>query len=92
MDEESKHVQREKEEEEHKVLVVAVANAVVDECAVVVEPLDALVAVVAVPSFLGSQVLTLDAHVIKVKRFFHDFLQDLDEVFSLVYIAGINQA
>ena len=41
------HVESEEEEEEEEELMVTKAQAVVDKCAVVVETLDTLVAVVA---------------------------------------------
>ena len=41
------HVESEKEEEKEEEFVVTIAKAVIDECAVVIETLDTLVAVVA---------------------------------------------
>jgi hypothetical protein len=72
MNDECKHVDRKKEQEEHEELVVAVPNTIVDECAMVVETLHALVAVVAVPSLLWPQVLALNAHVVQMQSVFHN--------------------
>ena len=54
MRDKTEHVDREENEEEQEELVIPVADAVVHERAVVVESLDALVAVVAVPSLFRS--------------------------------------
>ena len=67
MDNQRDHVDEEKDQEKQEVQVISVTNAVVDELAVVVEPLDALVAVVAVPRFLGPQVFAVNADVVKVQ-------------------------
>ena len=49
--------------------MVAVPQTVVDEGAMMVKALHALVTVVAVPRLLRSQVLAVDANVVKVKLF-----------------------
>ena len=49
-----KHVQGEAEEEEKEVLVITIAETVIDECAMVVESLDALIAVVTMSRIFWS--------------------------------------
>ena len=44
--------------------MISVSKAVVDESAVMVESLDALVAVVAMPRVFGPQILTIDADIV----------------------------
>ena len=61
-----RHVQGEKEEEEQEVPVILVAQAIVHECAVMIEALDALVAVVAVHRVLGPEILAVNADVIEM--------------------------
>jgi len=58
---------------------------------VVVETLHALVAVVAVHSVFGSQVLTIDAYVIQVQLFINKALHQTEEIFFQRYVSGINQ-
>jgi hypothetical protein len=71
--------------------VIAVAYAVVDESAVVVKTLNTLVAIVAVPGLLGTQVLALDAYVVEVKGLVEHAFEDLDKVFSRRDIAWVYQ-
>jgi len=71
--------------------VIAVANTIIDECAVVVEPLDTLVAIVAMPGLLRPQIFALDAHIVKMKRFIQNFFKHRDKVVSLWYIARIDK-
>lgn len=49
--------------------MVLVAQAVVYKRAVVIEPLHALVAVITVHGVLGTQVLAINANVVKMKLF-----------------------
>ena len=64
MNDECKHVECKENQKKYEEFVVAVANAVVDKCAVVVESLDAFIAIVTVPCFFWSQILALDAHIV----------------------------
>ena len=54
MEYECDHVEGEAEKEEQEELVVTIAKAVIDECAVMIESLDALITVVAMPSVFRS--------------------------------------
>jgi hypothetical protein len=71
--------------------VIAVAYAVVDERAVVIKTLNTLVAIVAVPGLLGTQVLALNAHVVEVKGLIEHSFKDLDKVFSRRDVAWVDQ-
>ena len=44
--------------------MVTIAEAIIDEGAVVIEALHALVAVVAMPRVFGPQILTIDADIV----------------------------
>ena len=92
MNDECKHVDRKKEQEEHEELVVAVPNTIVDECAMVVETLYALVAVVAMTSLLWPQVFAVDAHVVKMEAVVQYFLEDVDEILPFFNIAWVDQS
>lgn len=72
--------------------MVAVADAVVRECAVVVEALNALVAVVAVPGLLWPQVFALDAEVVKMQRLVKHLLEHSYEVGPAGHVAWIDQS
>jgi hypothetical protein len=65
---ERQEVDEEAAEEKDKILVVTVANTVVDERAVMVKALDAPVTVVAVAGLLGPEILALDAEIVEMKR------------------------
>ena len=71
--------------------MIAVANTIIDECAVVVEPLDTLVAIVAMPGLLRPQIFALDAHIVKMKRFIQHFFKHRNKVVSLWHIARIEK-
>jgi len=74
MRDKSKHIKCEEKQEQQKEFVIAVPYTIVDECAVMVEPLDTLVAIVAMSGLLRPQIFTLDAYIIKMKRFIqHSF-------------------
>ena len=71
--------------------MVTVAKAIIHEYAVMVELLDASVAKVAVVRILRSQVLTVDAHVVKVVLGIDQLLQKLREIFGLLNVAWIQE-
>ena len=74
------HIQCEEDEEEEKVLVVLVAQTIVDEGAVMIEPLDALVAIVAVHSVLRAKILAVDANIVEMQLFIYQALHEAEEV------------
>ena len=86
-----RHVQGEEEEEEQKVPMILVAQAIVHECAVVIEALDALVAVVAVHRVFGPKILAVNADVIQMQLFIHEPFHEAEEVFFERHIAWVDQ-
>ena len=81
MPEHCEHVPSEEEQKKQEVFVVLVPEAVVNERAVVVKTLDALVAVVAMHCVLWPQILTVDADVVQVKLFVDKALHQAQKVF-----------
>lgn len=69
--------------------MVAVAEAVVDKDAMVVKFLDAAIAKVAVVRVFRPQVLTINAHIVKVEVLGDQLVQQLQEVVLLRNIAGL---
>lgn len=88
---ERQEVDEEAAEEKDKILVVTVANTVVDERAVMVKALDAPVTVVAVAGLLWSEILALDAEIVEMKRVVEHLLKDLNEVISAGHVAWVDQ-
>jgi len=88
---ERQEVDEEAAEEKDKILVVTVANTVVDERAVMVKALDAPVTVVAVAGLLGPEILALDAEIVEMKRVVEHLLKDLNEVISAWHVAWVDQ-
>ena len=86
------HVQEEKDQKQQEEQVVAVTNAIIDELAMVVETLHALVAVVAVPSLLWSQVLAVNANIVKMETVLQYSLEDVDEVRPFFNITWVDQS
>jgi len=92
MDYQGNHVQEEKDQKQQEEQVVAVTNAIIDELAMVVETLYALVAVVAMTSLLWPQVFAVDAHVVKMEAVVQYFLEDVDEILPFFNIAWVDQS
>lgn len=86
------HVEGEEEEEEEEVLVVFVAQTVVHKCAVVVEALDTLVAVVAVHRVLWPQIFAVDTDVVQVELLFDKAFHKSQEIFHKRDVAGVNES
>lgn len=91
MPDHSDHIEREEEEKEEEVLVIFVPQAIVHERAVVVKPLDALVAVVAMHCVLGSQVLAIDADVVQVELLVDESFHQAQEVLFQWNVPRVNQ-
>lgn len=92
MDYQGNHVQEEKDQKQQEEQVVAVTNAIIDELAMVVETLYALVAEVAMTSLLWPQVFAVDAHVVKMEAVVQYFLEDVDEILPFFNIAWVDQS
>ena len=61
-----RHVKCEEEEKQEEVLVVLIAKTIVHESAMVIKPLDTLIAVIAVHSIFRPKILTVNANVIEM--------------------------
>ena len=71
--------------------MILVAKAVVDERAVVVEALHALIAVVAMHAILRVQILAVDTNVVKMKLFVNETLHETQEVFLERHVPRVYQ-
>ena len=85
----STHIACEAKQEEDEELVISVAQTIVDEGAVVIKSLHTPVAVIAVSSIFRSQVLTVDAYIIKMKLLTDYFLHKAEKFPLLGHIARI---
>ena len=88
----SYHVQSEEQDEQQKVLMVLVAQAIVDESAVMVETLHALVTVITVHGVFRSQILAINTDVIQVELLVNESFDQAEEVFLKRDVAWIDQS
>ena len=71
--------------------MVAVTKTVVDEGAVMVKSLHALVAIVAMSRILRPEVLAVDAHVVEVELFIDQSLHQTEEVTLGRHVPRVDQ-
>ena len=88
----SYHVQSEEQDEQQEVLMVLVAQAIVDESAVMVETLHALVTVITVHGVFRSQILAINTDVIQVELLVNESFDQAEEVFLKRDVAWIDQS
>jgi len=71
--------------------MVAVAEAVVDEIAMMVEFLDTTVTEIAVVSILRSEVFAVDTNIVEVIAFVHDPYEKFQEILLFWHITWVHQ-
>lgn len=61
------HIKGETKEEKQEKLVVSIPQTVVHKCAMMVEPLHTLVAIIAVESIFGPQIFTVNTYIVQME-------------------------
>ena len=85
------HVEREEEQKQQEVLVVFVAKTIVDECAMMIKSLDALIAIVTMHGVFGPKIFAVDAYVVQMELFIDKSLHKAKKIFHERDVARIYQ-
>lgn len=70
--------------------MVTVAQTIIDESAMMVKSLDAFVAVVTVSSVFRPQILTVNAHIVKMKLLIDEAFHEAEEITFHRDVSGVN--
>ena len=72
--------------------MVLVSEAIVDKRTMMIEALYTFITIVAMHRILRSEILTVDADIIKMQLFFYNTLHHSQKVFFKRHISWVNQS